>query len=428
MEGLASVRITITREGQEELTGEPDAVTDATGHFIIRNAAPGAYTIRAARPGYLAPSQSGAEVQEGGASKKIHVELAQPTIVKLALSPGSALAGRVSDPMGRPADGATVEALQVMPDGTTKNRRTGVADDRGQYRIWGLEPGKYRISVEYRRGGGFVDAGGGVMMSVGGGAPLFASESWIKTYFPGTLDADRAALVDLGEVTAVEGLDFGFQTGQAFKISGTVIDPGRDTRSGSPDFYLIPLVSGEPKVVEAPRMTQNVMGPNRTPGSFELRGVRPGRYLLYAEDWQLEPQGDNFVVSQVILDVSSDISDLTLVMSGTSIIEGIVRNATQQPVSNARVALIPPEDRRGHPMFYKEVKSDASGRFTIKGVMPGDYTVYAIDPATFKESPPPASRYGLPPFLAPYERQGVAVRAGTEERLTVSVSPLLPQP
>jgi len=133
-EGLASVRITITRDGQEELSGEPDAVTDATGHFAIRNAAPGAYTLRAARPGYISPMQDGKEVDEGGSSKKIKVDLAQATIVKLGLSPGAAIAGRVVDPLGRPADGATIEASLILPDGSTKTRRAASSDDRGQYR------------------------------------------------------------------------------------------------------------------------------------------------------------------------------------------------------------------------------------------------------------------------------------------------------
>src|SRR5262245_45330189 len=123
-DGLASVRITITRDGQQELSGEPDAITDATGHFAIRNAAPGNYTIRAARPGYLPPMQDGKEVEDGGSSKKIKVDLAQPTIVNLGLRPGAAIAGRVIDPFGLPADGATIEASLILPDGSTKSRRS----------------------------------------------------------------------------------------------------------------------------------------------------------------------------------------------------------------------------------------------------------------------------------------------------------------
>src|SRR6188768_4547299 len=77
-EGLAGVRITITREGQQELEFEPDAITDAAGHFLIRNASPGRYTIRARRTGFVAPMKDGIEIQEGGATKMIVVSLENP--------------------------------------------------------------------------------------------------------------------------------------------------------------------------------------------------------------------------------------------------------------------------------------------------------------------------------------------------------------
>ena len=93
--GLAGVLITITRNGQIELLGEPDAVTDASGRFTIRNAAPGAYTIHAVRWGYLAPTRNGVELEDGGAKQKIVVELGKALSLAFALSPASALGGRV---------------------------------------------------------------------------------------------------------------------------------------------------------------------------------------------------------------------------------------------------------------------------------------------------------------------------------------------
>jgi len=112
-DGLAGVSITITRDGQEELQGEPDAMTDASGHFIIRNAAPGLYTIRASRPGYVAPSKDGVPIENANA-KEIRVDLAQPLKnIDFALNPGGVLAGRVYDLLGRPAENAIVEAIPV---------------------------------------------------------------------------------------------------------------------------------------------------------------------------------------------------------------------------------------------------------------------------------------------------------------------------
>ena len=412
-EGIASVRITITRDGQEELEYEPEAVTDATGRFLIRNASPGPYTIRAARSGYSTPFKDGVEVTEGGASKQIVVVLERSLVVNLALSPAAVIAGRVLNPLGQPAEGAVIEAIPVGGDSKRQNPRTAQADDRGQYRIWGLTPGKYKLALEYRR-------------DFAANLPLFAQPSWVKTYFPGTIDSERSALIEVGEGAIIEGVNFGFQQGQAYKISGVVVDPDRAKRSGIPDFYLIPAGGNSGKLPETPRMSQNSLGPAaRQPGAFEIQGVPAGRYILYAEDWSMGANlHDNFVVSQALLDVTSDVNDINLVMSGTSVVEGTVRTADQQPARNVRVVLIPPEELRGHPMFYKEAKSDASGKFTIKGVMPGDYTAYAIEASDFKDSPPPNLIYGLPAFLEPYAGQGVSVKAAPDGRVNASV-PLL---
>jgi hypothetical protein len=259
---------------------------------------------------------------------------------------------------------------------------------------------------------------------------LSLQENLLKTYYPGTVDSTRATVIEVAEGAVVEGLDFGFRAAQAFKISGTVVDPDRAKRSGVADFYLIPLGVNDGRVVEAPRMAQNtrggVLAPGQTrdQGAFELQGVQAGRYILYAEDWSMQPRHDNFVVAQALLDVTSDIRDLTLVMGGTTVVEGVVRRADQQPVRNARVVLIPPEQQRSHPMYFKEEKSDGSGKFTIKGVMPGEYTIYAIDPAEFRDAQVPASVYAMPDFLNGYAQQGNVVRPRADEKLNVAISPI----
>jgi hypothetical protein len=207
-EGLAGVLITITKTAQPNPSREPDAVTDSAGRFTIRNAAPGGYIIQAARRGYLPPMKDGVELEEGGSKRRITVEPGKPQTVALTLSPGGVMAGRVVDPLGRPADGATVEALLVSPSGATKRSGSATVDERGQYRIWGLAPGKYKLSVEYTSAGYTISVTG-VLLSLGDGRPLYVPETWAKTYFPGTPDADRAAIVEVREGAAVERLDFG---------------------------------------------------------------------------------------------------------------------------------------------------------------------------------------------------------------------------
>jgi hypothetical protein len=431
-EGLAGVRITITREGQQELEYEPDAVTDAAGHFLIRNASPGPYTIRARRTGFIAPMQDGIELQDGGASKKIVVSLESPLNINLNLAPGAALAGRVLDPLGKPAENAAIQAILFASDGTSRTAGSATVDELGMFRVWGLPSGKYKLSVEFRPGRPvqmdgevfFIGPDGGMVIQAT--LPTGVSDTWVKTYFPGTVDSSRAALVEVPEGGVVEGLNFGFQIAQSFKISGTVVDPGRSKRSGAPNYYLIPGEGRDGKVLDAPRTSQNsATGPSRQAGAFEIRGILPGRYILFTEDWTSGATSrENYVVAQTILDISSDLTNIALTMTPTSTIEGLVRTPDQQPARNARVVLIPAEEQRGHPMHYKEVKSDSSGKFTIYGVMPGDYKVYAVDPANFKESPPPTSLYSMPVFLDPFASQGAAVRAKAEERISVSLVPV----
>jgi hypothetical protein len=210
-EGLAGVLITITRGGQPEPSREPDAVTDGSGRFTIRNAAPGSYTIHAERRGYLPPMKDGVELAEGGSKRKITVEPGKPQSVALTLTAGGVLSGRVVDPLGRPADGATVEAILVPANRATKPT-TATVDERGQYRLWGLAPGKYKLSVDYTSAGYTISVTG-VVLSLGA-RPLYVPETWVKTYFPGTPDADRATIVEVGESASVERLDFGISNRQ----------------------------------------------------------------------------------------------------------------------------------------------------------------------------------------------------------------------
>ncbi|MBZ5583883.1 MAG: carboxypeptidase regulatory-like domain-containing protein [Acidobacteriia bacterium] len=55
-----------------------------------------------------------------------------------------------------------------------------------------------------------------------------------------------------------------------------------------------------------------------------------------------------------------------------------VKNDADAAAAGATVVLVPQEDaRRKQPLFYRSVKTDASGNFTLTGLSPGDYKLYA---------------------------------------------------
>ena len=59
-------------------------------------------------------------------------------------------------------------------------------------------------------------------------------------------------------------------------------------------------------------------------------------------------------------------------------IRGTVRTAQDQPAGYVSVILVPRSERRNNRALYKVVSSDADGNFAIQGVMPENYSLFAI--------------------------------------------------
>jgi hypothetical protein len=100
-----------------------------------------------------------------------------------------------------------------------------------------------------------------------------------------------------------------------------------------------------------------------------------------------------------------------LIASGAGVVEGVVEDGPTKVVPGAVVALIPEAPRHENRALYASATADASGRFTFRGVAPGDYQLFAW------ESTPP-NAYQSTSFLKKYEGRGRAVRVA--QRATVS--------
>jgi hypothetical protein len=65
--------------------------------------------------------------------------------------------------------------------------------------------------------------------------------------------------------------------------------------------------------------------------------------------------------------------------SGAGTVEGVVRDGSNRPVSNATVVVVPPDARRENRVLYKSATSDAAGKFTVRGIAPGSYKLFAFE-------------------------------------------------
>jgi hypothetical protein len=145
-------------------------------------------------------------------------------------------------------------------------------------------------------------------------------------------------------------------------------------------------------------------------GKFVLSGV-------FADATRLTVSGlpDGFYVKSIqmgdqeVLESGLDLANgpggaIRITLSGkAATVSGSISDADEKPVGGATVVLIPkPEKRRSSSQFLKTARADQQGRFTIKGVDPGDYKAYAWEDVE-------NMAWLDPEFLKPVESKGVAL-------------------
>ncbi|MGH9777699.1 MAG: MSCRAMM family protein, partial [Candidatus Acidiferrales bacterium] len=275
-EPLKKARVTLTKEQSQE--APKTEITDSQGRFTFTEVEAGRYRLFAARNGY-APQQYG---QRGPNRPGTILALVAGQRVKdvlFKLPPAAVIAGKVYDEDGEAIAGVMVQVLQHRyVQGRRQLAPVGQAatNDRGEYRVFGLEAGRYYVSATFRPGFGGYFFSGAATITRGVGGPA-QDESYAPTYYPGTNDPGRANPLELRAGNELTNIDFLLLPTRAVRIRGRVYNavtgkPGRDVQV---------TVFDPSSRVRAwfARPSAQVEGPE---GKFELRAVVPGSYQLVA--------------------------------------------------------------------------------------------------------------------------------------------------
>lgn len=100
-------------------------------------------------------------------------------------------------------------------------------------------------------------------------------------------------------------------------------------------------------------------------------------------------------------------------------IDGTVLGANSRPYPGASVVAIPEARYRDWYEIYGHAETDQNGRFTLRGLRPGDYTLYAFEDlqdGAFMDQD----------YMRPYEQLGVSVHAKSNGRYDVGLK-LIPE-
>ena len=362
--------------------------TDYEGRYRLTGLTAGRYNVIAIAPTMVEPSEGTygepgktVTLAEGETVEKIDFTLAR----------GGVITGRVTD-----ADGAPVIDERINLDTADQNnRRPGAfflsnpfmfqTDDRGVYRIYGLPPGRYTVSVG-------ISAEEGSVSSGASGRGYYA-----RTYHPNTTDKSKANVIEVTEGSETSNVDITLgRKSQSFVATGRVVD-----ESGKP----VPNVH----VGHGARVGgQNQMGSfgfggmTDANGRFRLEGLLPGRYAAFV--WN---EGESSSYSDpVSFEVAEgDIAGLEIKLrsgssiSGVAVIEGTAERAILAKLSQLSLVAQLTSDQLTAPNF-SNIKISPDGSFRITGLRPGKFRLH------LSGYPPPPKGF----TLARVEREGVAQR------------------
>jgi 5-hydroxyisourate hydrolase-like protein (transthyretin family) len=132
------------------------------------------------------------------------------------------------------------------------------------------------------------------------------------------------------------------------------------------------------------RRISNVVPVDST-GDLTFDGIKPGKYAIvvlsekrYAVTRALRPTGD-VAGSEVNITPGASVQLTVEIAAGELGIEGIAEKSGK-PASGVMVALVP-KDPEAHAELFRRDQSDFDGTFLLRGVIPGTYTVVAIEDA-----------------------------------------------
>jgi hypothetical protein len=154
-EPLKKAHVTLRRADNTQLNPAPYGVTtDASGHFVLDDVDPGKYRLAADRNGFV-NSSYGEKRNRSGSGALLTLSAGQKMKdVIFHMTPQGVIVGRVIDEDGEPVARANIQCLRSMYRNGEKGLfPTGSSgtNDKGEYRVFGLSPGKYIVQATYNR-------------------------------------------------------------------------------------------------------------------------------------------------------------------------------------------------------------------------------------------------------------------------------------
>ncbi len=213
-----------------------------------------------------------------------------------------------------------------------------------------------------------------------------------------SIDLTTDQVVDFSSTSSVTGVD----------VSGKLVMASSEALPARTSVMLVPA-NGGPSLAAA--RIDNA-------GAFTLHGVSPGNYEV-----QVHAPGSSLAVTQMAatgaeaagghITVASDPVLLAATLaSGSTTLNGYAKR-DDRGFGGAMIVLVPQNAGAGHELFRRD-QSNSDGSFTLSRVIPGNYTLVAIEDGWTLD-------WARPEVIAPYLARGLKIQVtGKQKDQTLS--------
>ncbi len=342
--------------------------TDEAGRFEVKDLSSGAYSIHVLLAGYVLSDRREQKYYRPGDT------------VTISLTKGAVITGKVTNFTGDPVVGTRIRAVRIKDAEGHRVRADALGggsmfgfldqimnvewqtDDRGVYRLYGLEPGSYHVSAGGKGLASFISTGG--------------YDSDAPTYHPtGTIDTAAEVKVQAGDEAT--GVDIRYRENRGYAISGTVT--GQASSQAATSVVLTRAANGamEGFALALPN------SPNR---GFILTSVPEGDYYITAVAGNaLEGTSVASSAARRVSVKGADVTGVELTLAPLGSISGRItvepapgadsraECKTARPASVEEIALAAQSDRKDRSKDEPELMAayatstpDAKGEFLIR--------------------------------------------------------------
>jgi Carboxypeptidase regulatory-like domain len=395
--------------GKRQLMGQEETATNDLGEFRFHGLRPGKYVLSATyrspemfmgmQDRTVASTQAGQAIEEGYAVTYFPGTTTPDSAQQLDVTAGAQISGltmtlarvrtvrvkghlNIEVAAGRgPRRNVSVMLMPRDNQGFMMPRAMARAiDAQGNFQMRGVAPGSYTIRADFMDNG--VRYSARMPLEVGN-----ANVEGIELNLQPPLEVQGHLKIE--ENGDLKGANINIMLRP--KMSGPMMGGGGGTQLKDDMSFKIGNLSADPYEV-------NVGG---LPEGFYLKSVRLGQ--------------------QDITETGADFSqggaagEMTIVINPNGgQIEGSVQNAKGDAAIGATVTLIPDASHLSLTWLYKTASTDQNGRFSVKGVRPGEYKIYAWEEVE-------QGAYMDPDFVKPHESAGEKVSVKDSGQATVQL-------